>query len=175
MAKYRKMLGEWNGENIQKLTRLIETQSIETLVKWTTDYSFKYLIAIYKKDFSEDERLEHALNTARDFLAGKIKMSAAKPIFKECFSAAKEAEKFPAAQAAARAIYAAVSTSHTPTMSISIAYYGAAAIAYDRFGIGEPPQLYDNFANEVFESQYNALKEVAVEDEPNPAKVNWNC
>jgi hypothetical protein len=104
-----------------------------------------------------------------------MKLAAVKPIFKQCFMAAQEANSNPVAQAAARAIYSAVATASTSTMSISIAYYGAAAVAYDRIGTGEAPEVYKKIAEEVFADEYIALKKIAEENEPNPAKFKWEC
>lgn len=174
MSKYRKML-EGSGEGVEKLMRLIETQSLKTLVKWTTDYAERHFLPIYEKHFPNDDRPRVAIAAARDWLDDKMKLTAAKPLFKPCFTAAQEANSNPVAQAAARAIYSAVATANTPTMSISIAYYGAAAVAYDRMGTGEPPEVYDKMAEEVFADEYTALKKIAVENEPNPAKIKWEC
>ncbi len=137
MSKCCKMLAG-SGEGVEKLMRLIETQSLKTLVKWTTDYAGQNFLPIYEKHFPYDDRPRVSIAAARDWLDDKMKLTAAKPLFKPCFTAAQEANSNPAAQAAARAIYSAVATASTPTMSISIAYYGAAAIAYDRIGTGEP-------------------------------------
>ena len=58
---------------------------------------------------------------------------------------------------------------------LGLAFYGAAAIAYDRVGINEKPEVYDQIAAEECAKMEAALRAVAVEDEPNPAKINWNC
>lgn len=52
---------------------------------------------------------------------------------------------------------------------------GAAAIAYDRVGLEEKPEVYDGIAAQECEKMEAALRAVAVEDEPNPAKINWYC
>lgn len=51
----------------------------------------------------------------------------------------------------------------------------AAAIAYDRVGLEEKPEVYDGIAAQECEKMEAALRAVAVEDEPNPAKINWYC
>lgn len=173
MSKYRKML-EGSGEGVGKLMRLIQTQSLKTLVKWTTDYDEQHFLPMYEKHFPYDDRPRVAIAAARDWLDDKMKLTTTKPLFKPCFTAAQEANSNPVAQAAARAIYSAVATASTPTMSISIAYYGA-AVAYDRIGTGEPPEVYEKMAEEVFADEYTALKKIAVENEPNPAKFKWEC
>jgi hypothetical protein len=174
MAKLRKMLGDWRGESIQLLMNLIETQSKETLVKWSVGYAERVLLPVFAKHSPNDNRPFNALATGKDWLNGSVKLSAAKPIFKQAFVAAQEADN-PVARAAARAIYAAVAAANTPTMSISVAYYGAAAVAYDRVGLTETDEAYNRIAEEVFAELYAELQVVAVENEPNPAKINWNC
>nr|WP_308623997.1 hypothetical protein [uncultured Eisenbergiella sp.] len=52
---------------------------------------------------------------------------------------------------------------------------GAAAIAYDRVGLEEKLEVYDGIAAQECEKMEAALRAVAVEDEPNPAKINWYC
>ena len=52
---------------------------------------------------------------------------------------------------------------------------GAAAIAYDRVGTGESPEIYDQIAAEQCAMMEAALRTVAVDNEPNPAKINWGC
>ena len=64
---------------------------------------------------------------------------------------------------------------HTPTHSLGLAFYGAAAIAYDRVGTDEKPEIYDQIAAEECAKMEAALRVVAVEDEQNPAKINWHC
>lgn len=51
----------------------------------------------------------------------------------------------------------------------------AAAIAYDRVGLEEKPEVYDGIAAQECEKMEAALRAVAIEDEPNPAKINWYC
>jgi hypothetical protein len=174
MNKPRKML-EGSGVGVDKLMHLIETQSLTTVVQWTTDYAQKVFLPIYSKHFPFDERPANALFSAREWLNGSLKLSEAKLRFKPCLTAAQEADGYHAAQAAARAIYVAVATANTPTSSISIAYYGAAAVLYDRMGISQTPEVYIGLAEEVFNDEYTALMDIAVENEPNPVKVDWFC
>lgn len=62
MKKLRKMLGKADSPYIISLMRLIETQSKITIVKWCNDYARENILAIYKKDYPEDYRLELALD-----------------------------------------------------------------------------------------------------------------
>ena len=61
------------------------------------------------------------------------------------------------------------------THSLGIAFYGAAAIAYDRVGISEAPEVYDRIAAEECAKMEADLHAIAVENEKNPAKINWRC
>ena len=81
----------------------------------------------------------------------------------------------PAAQAAARACGQASACFHAPTHSLGLAFYGAAAIAYDRFGLDEEAEVYDKIAAEECAKMETAFRAAAVENEPNPAKINWRC
>lgn len=79
----------------------------------------------------------------------------------------------PAAQAVARAIDQSASTIHSARHCIGLAFYGALAIAYDALGTSSPwEQIEQNAALECGQMEA-ALRAVAVEDEPNPAKINW--
>lgn len=69
----------------------------------------------------------------------------------------------------------AAASIYTPTHSLGLAFYGAATIAYDRVGLEEKPEVYDGIAAQECEKMEAALRAVAVEDEPNPAKINWYC
>lgn len=69
----------------------------------------------------------------------------------------------------------AAASIYTPTHSLGLAFYGAAAIAYDRVGLEEKLEVYDGIAAQECEKMEAALRAVAVEDEPNPAKINWYC
>ncbi|WP_010296697.1 putative immunity protein [Clostridium senegalense] len=146
MAKVRKMLGKADSPYIVSLMRLIETQSKNTIIKWCNEW-----------------------------LEGNMKLIEAKKIIKEAQIAAREAEGNPAAQAAARAIGATTATINTLTSSLGLAFYGAAAIAYSSIGVNENVEVYDEIAARECKNMENALRKVAIIDEPNPAKINWNC
>lgn len=175
MAKLRKMLGAADSPYILSLMRLIETQSKATIASWCLDYAEASIMPIYKKSYPDDKRPELALNAARDWLDGKIKLPAVKALILDVHAAAREAEGNPAAQAAARALGQAASVVHVATHSLGLAFYGAAAVAYDRVGISETPQVYDLIAAEECSKMEVALRAIAIENEEKPAKINWNC
>ena len=59
--------------------------------------------------------------------------------------------------------------------SSAIIFYAAAAIAYDRKGLDAADKAYAAIAEEVCLDYTDALRAVAVENEPDPAKLKWNC
>lgn len=176
MAKLRKMLGNADSPYIVSLMALIETQSKETIAKWCLDYAESNILIIFEKHCPSDIRPRKAIDASRDWFAGTKKLKEVKSvILNECHAAARELEANPTAQAAARACGQASACFHTPTHSLGLAFYGSAAIAYDRVGINESAEVYDGIASEECRKMEEALRAIAVENEPNPAKIKWHC
>ena len=175
MAKLRKMLGAADSPYILSLMSLIETQSKTTIGDWCVDYAEKYILNIYEKAFPEDDRLRLAVEAYRSYRKGELKLPELKKAAALTVQAAKEAEKNPAAQAAARTIGEAIGAVYTPTHSLGLAFYGAAAIAYDRVGLEEKPEVYDQIAAQECAKMEEALRACMVENEKNPAKIKWYC
>ena len=175
MAKLRKMLGAADSPYILSLMSLIETQSKTTIGDWCVDYAEKYILNIYEKAFPEDDRLRLAVEAYRSYRKGELKLPELKKAAALTVQAAKEAEKNPAAQAAARTIGQAIGAVYTPTHSLGLAFYGAAAIAYDRVGLEEKPEVYDRIAAQECAKKEEALRACMVENEKNPAKIKWYC
>jgi len=176
VKKYRKMLSDIKAPYLQSLMRLIETQSKTALACWGIDYARANIFPIYAKAYPNDQRPMNALDAANDWLQDKVKLPYVKNIIlNECHDAAREAENSPAAQAAARTCGQAAAIIHTPTHALGLALYGALAIAYDKLGAdADWDALVDVAAGECAKMEA-ALRAVAVKDEPNPAKINWNC
>lgn len=168
MPKARKMLSNWDAPYIQSLVNLIETQSKATLATWAVDYSERVLLPLWRKQFPHDLRPQSALQAARDWLAGGIKMPQAKSAILECHAAAREVEGNRVAQAAARAIGQSASTIHSARHCIGLALYGAVAVAYDLLGVKAPWEQVERAAAEECRRMLEALQAVAVEHEPNP-------
>lgn len=175
MAKLRKMLGGATAPYIVSLMNLIETQSKETIASWCVDYAEKHILEIYEKAYPSDTRLKDCIQAYRDYQAGRQKLTEVKKSVATVNSAAKEAESNPAAQAAARTVGQAVASIYTPTHSLGLAFYGSAAIAYDRVGLLEKADVYEQIASEECKNMEDALRKIAVTDEKNPAKINWHC
>ncbi len=139
MARYRKMLSDWEAPYIQSLVKLVETQSKATLVNWCISYCEEHILPIYERHHPDgDARPRNALNAARDWLDGKIKLQQAKAVILDCHAAARELDSNPTAQACARAIGQCASTIHSASHCLGLAFYGALAAAYDKLGVDAP-------------------------------------
>lgn len=175
MSKARKMLSNWKAPYIQSLMRLIETQSKATLAIWAVEYSERIILPLWSKYYPDDPRPPDALHAARQWLSGTIKLPQAKSAILKCHEAAREADGNPAAQAAARTIGQCASTIHSARHCIGLAFYGAIAVAYDRLGTNTPWEQIERSAAEECGRMEAALRAIAVENEPNPAKIDWKC
>jgi hypothetical protein len=168
--KKRKMLG------IDSCKELIDTQNKDIIRKWCLDYAENKILLIFEKHCPLDERPRNAIKAAHDYIAGKVRFPAVKNIIlNECHAAARELENHPAAQAAARAVGQGSAVVHTLTHSLGLFFYAAAAIAYDRLGLEARDDEYEKIAEEICFDYTDALRSVAVDNEPNPAKLKWNC
>lgn len=175
MPKVRKMLSDWEAPYIRSLMKLIETQSKATLAIWAVDYAEQIILPLWSKYYPDDQHPQNALNAAREWLSGTIKLPQAKKTILECHAAAREADGNPVAQAAARAIGQCASTIHSARHCIGLAFYGAIAVAYDRLGTDAPSGQIEQCAAEECGRMEAALHAIAVENEPKPAKIDWKC
>ncbi len=176
MAKLRKTLGDVNAPSAVALRYLIDTQSKDTIRKWCLDYAEQKILPIFERHYPDDNRPRNAVNAARDYLDGKVKFPIVKNIIlNECHAAARELDDNPTAQAAARAVGQGSSVVHTLTHSLGLYFYAAAAVAYDRVGLDASDKVYAQIAEEVCLDYTDALRAVAVVDEPIPVKLKWNC
>jgi hypothetical protein len=176
MVKKRKMLGDVNAQSTIALKELIDTQSKDTIRKWCLGYAESKILPIFEKQCPGDERPRNAIKAAHDYLDGKVKFPEVKNIIlNECHAAARELEANPAAQAAARAVGQGSAVVHTLTHSLGLFFYAAAAFAYDRVGLDAADDVYDKIAEEICSDYTEALRSIAVANEPNPAKLKWNC
>ena len=174
--KLRKMLGDVNAPSAVALRKLIDTQSKDTIRKWCLDYVEKTILPIFERHCPGDDRPRNAVCAAREYLDGKVKFPAVKNIIlNECHAAARELDANPTAQAAARAVGQGSAVVHTLTHSLGLYFYAAAAVAYDRIGLDASEEQYAMIAEEVCLDYTDALIAIAVEDEPMPVKLKWNC
>lgn len=135
----------------------------------------KIIFPLWSKYYPDDLRPQNALNAAREWLSGAIKLPQAKTAILECHAAAREADANPVAQAAARTIGQSASTIHSARHCIGLALYGAIAIAYDTLGTDTPWGQIEQCAADECGRMLDALRVIAVENEPNPAKIDWKC
>jgi hypothetical protein len=155
--------------------RLVETQSKATLADWCIGYSELRLLPIYESTYPDDLRPRETLAAAREWLGGRVKLPQAKAVILGCHAAAREADANPAAQAAARAIGQCASTIHSASHCAGLALYGALAAAYDTVGVNAAWPELEGFAAGECGRMEAALRAVAIENEPNPAKMTWKC
>jgi hypothetical protein len=176
MPKLRKMLGnDMNAPYLVSLMSLIETQSKETIARWCVSYATEKILPIFEAEISDNIRPRKALETAVAFLDGKVKLPEVKACINETRQAAKDCGKNLIAEISARCVATVASSVHTPTGSLSLALYGALAIAYKDLGLDKTQAEYEAYAAIECGKMEAALRAVAVENEPNPAKINWNC
>lgn len=175
MARARKMLTDWQAPYIQALMRQIERQSKSTLASWAVGYAERVLLPLWSARYPDDWRPRRALEAARRWLAEEIKLPEAKVSILACHAAARESEGDPVARAAARAIGQSASTIHSARHCIGLPLYGAVAVAYDALGTSASWSELEACAAEECERMLEALRAVSVDDEPNPAKIDWKC
>ncbi|MCL2807514.1 MAG: hypothetical protein FWD27_05040 [Coriobacteriia bacterium] len=174
--KLRKTLGDVNAPSVVTLRELIDTQSRETIRSWCLAYAENTMLPLYEKHCPGDDRPSRAVEAAHEYLRGKVKFPVVKNIIlNECHAAARELDANPVAQAAARAVGQGTAVVHTLTHSLGLYFYAAAATAYDSLGLEASNEEYAQIAEEVCANYTEALRAVAIADEPNPAKLKWNC
>ena len=175
MPKLRKMLGNVTDPVVQSRMGLIETQSRSTLAHWAVNCAAQRYLPIYESAYPEDSRLRNALSAVQDLLLGSRKLADIQPLLRAAAGPGREAGGNPAAQAAARAAATACSTVQTPSSALGFTFYGAAAAAYHTAGLSADAGAYDSLAAKELEALLKSLQEIAVPNEPNPAKISWNC
>jgi hypothetical protein len=170
-VKLRKMLCRLDTPYIERFMRMVETQSKATIGNWGLSYAMENILPIYEKAYPYDDRVRLSLRAAQEYFAGERSF---REVNNDCSAAAKEARSNPAAEAAARACHQAVALTHTPRHAIGVVFYGTAAIVYNNVGLGETPEIYDRLAEAESAKMEAALRVIAVENEPNPVKINWD-
>lgn len=173
--KLRKMLGQVEAPYLLRLMKLMETQSKETLASWCLGYAQQEMLPIYERRCPQDQRPRAALEAAWQCLEGKQTVRETKQMAQQVTQASRDCEGDPAAQAAARSVAAAIGSLYTRTNPLGMTFYAAAASVYDREGLQKTAEEYDELAAGEFDAMYRALERIAVEGEPNPAKLKWDC
>lgn len=173
MAKLRKMMGELDDPAIIELMALIQTQSKETLSKWTYEYVKENYLPLYL-EITNDDTLVDVMRVCAQYLAKEIKISEVKLAIKEARSIAQKCQ-MPVAQAFARAISTAMATITTPTNALGFCFYGACGMAYFQVGINQDKSTYDQLASQELAHILESLKKVAISNEAHPVNIKWNC
>ena len=171
-GKLRKMLGRADDQAIIDLMRLIETQSHATLNQWAVKMAGKYALTILHAH--EVTSLDGLYAQSCAYLRQEQTLKELKDIFQEATKTVREL-KDPIVTAAARALLTACKTIQTPTNALGYVFYLAAAVAYQELGEMEKPETYDARAQALFVSLFHELEIIAIPDEKNPVRVNWNC
>lgn len=173
--KCKKMLGSIEDTSIKEMMNIIETQSKTTLGNWAISYVEKEVLPIFIKRCPNEKRLEKAMEESKNFLNGTCKLAQVKPYLKDATNVARELDDDLISQCCARAIAVACAVIQTPTNSLGFVFYTLAAKIYSTYGLEENATFYDDEAHTEVKNILESLKEVAVENEPNPVKVKWNC
>jgi hypothetical protein len=108
---------------------LIEELPHRILVLWSLDCA-EHVLPIFEMRQSADLRPGLAIEAARKWARGEIKMPEAKRAAQEAHNAATAVGFDPAACAAARAMGHAVGTVHVETHAIGVVMYGLTAFVY---------------------------------------------
>jgi hypothetical protein len=125
-GRMRKILLDRRSACVQPLRRLIERQKHRTLTLWALDCGAR-ILPLFEEKYPEDKRPRKAIEAARAWARGEIKMPAAKKAALAAHDAAKAVEDDPAACAAAHAMGHVVGTVHVETHALGVAFYGATA------------------------------------------------
>ena len=115
-----------------------------------------------------------ALDAAQAAQSGACTLREANAAAREANACAK-APFPPAGEAAARACAVAASALWNPASALGMVFYGAAASVYAAHGADLPAQDCDREAQREFAWLLDSLRAASVPDEPNPAKIRWNC
>lgn len=126
----KKLLLTRNSEEIYEIRNLIEKQTHKTLVLWAIDCG-EVALSLFENRISNDLRPRLALEAAKQWAKGEIKMPIAKKAAYDTHISASELQKTdPSACAAARALGHVIGTIHVETHALGVLFYTATAIAY---------------------------------------------
>ncbi|PIU21641.1 MAG: hypothetical protein COT15_01205 [Candidatus Diapherotrites archaeon CG08_land_8_20_14_0_20_34_12] len=126
----KKLLVTRESACLQPLRELIEKQKHRTLVLWTIECA-NSILPIFEEKYPQDKRPREAIEAAKAWANGKIKMPIAKKAAHATHNAATAvAEEDPAACAAARAIGHVVGIIHVETHALGFVIYAITAFVY---------------------------------------------
>lgn len=148
----RKILFSRESECIRPLKRLVEEQTHKTLVLWVFDCAPRFL-ELFETYRPDDSRPRDAISAGQLWARGEVKMPFAKRAIHAAHSAAAQAEEFPPAQAAARAVGHAAATVHVETHALGVVFYGLTALVYEH-----KPEHVDAFVRKECDWFFEKLK-----------------
>lgn len=173
MAALRKMLGSLEDPSVKELMRVIETQSKTTLAAWSAAYMREHVLPVLAD--CGDTRPEAAIAAVEAYIRGERTLKELKPFLADARTASRELTTTPVVQAAARAIGVAAAVIMTPTGALGWTFYNAAVYAYRTAGTDSTREEQDRLAAEEMQRVLASLRAAAVDNEPNPVKVDWGC
>lgn len=172
MAALRKMLGSATHPTVIRLMRLMETQSHRTLIRFAAGEAARYLPLT--GPCGACTAAVAAVAAVECYLAGTEAVKGVKAAVADARKAA-QAEKDPVRQAAMRAVSTACAAVHTPTCALGFVFYGAAAHAYHTAGVAAAREEHDVLADAELARLYDRLTGMAVQNEPDPVRIDWGC
>lgn len=132
LKKKNQILFYKDSEFFQDLKTLMETQSHRVLTLWAFDFASES-IAKFEEKYPEEKRPREALEAAKDWAFGKIKMRIAQRKILDCHAFAKEIENKEDI-AICHSIGQACAAVHTAGHAIGYPIYDLTAIVY-KYGI----------------------------------------
>jgi len=125
----KKLLVTRESGCLQPVRELIERQKHRTLVMWSIECAYRVL-GIFEENHPRDERPREAVEAAKAWSRGDIKMKAAKKAALDAHNAASSVADDPPACAAARAMGHVVGTVHVETHAMGFVMYAITAFVY---------------------------------------------
>ena len=127
----KKLLVKRGCECLEPIRELIEKQKHRTLVMWVIECADSVL-PIFEEKYPNDKRPREAIEAAKAWAFGKIKMLVAKKAAHATHNAAAViCDEDPAACAAARAMGHVIGTIHVETHAMGFVSYAITAFLYD--------------------------------------------
>ncbi len=143
----RKLLFSRQSPCLQPIRELIERQTHRTIILWTLDCAGRVL-AIFERKYPDDKRPREAVEAARAWAHGEIKMPVAMKAALAAHNAATAVSFDPAAAAAARAMGHVVGTVHVETHAMGFVIYALTAFVYKAGPEGQKENADDVIAKE---------------------------
>lgn len=132
LKKKNQVLFSKSSEYMQDLIKLFEIQNHRVMALWAFDFASES-IAKFEEKYPEEKRPREALEKAKDWASGKIKMHLAQRKILDCHAVTKEMENKEDI-AICHSIGQAYAVVHTARHAIGYALYDLTALIY-KYGI----------------------------------------